>query len=138
MTAALLAGCGKKGTGVLKLPAKGPGTCFIAAPDLGPEVKNLPVVPCEKEHTHELYAVVAYDKGDVFPGTGALDSFAERACVAAFEPYVGISVFESSLTFSWLVPTLNSWNNDKDRDVLCVVGPFNGSSLTGSVKDSRR
>lgn len=94
-------------------------------------------MPCTEEHTHELYAVVPYDDGDVFPGLAALDAFAERSCVAEFEPYVGISVFDSTLTFSWLVPTLASWNNNKDRDVLCVVGPFDGSTLSVSVKGSQ-
>ncbi len=94
-------------------------------------------MPCTEEHTHELYAVEPYDEGDVFPGLAALDAFAERVCVAKFEPYVGVSVFDSTLTFSWLVPTLASWNNNKDRDVLCVVGPFDSSTLSVSVKGSK-
>ena len=122
---------------MLELADRGPGTCLQAAPDLGPEVAGIPTVPCTEEHTHELYAVVPYE-GDVFPGLAALAAFAERVCVAEFEPYVGISVFDSTLTFSWLVPTLASWNNNDDRDVLCVVGPFDGSSLSVSVKDSQR
>ncbi len=123
--------------GVLDLAKKGPGTCLVAAPDLGPEVTGIPTVPCTEQHSHELYAVVPYDGGDVFPGLAALDSFAERVCVAQFEPYVGVSVFDSTLTFSWLVPTLASWNNNDDRDILCVVGPFDGSSLSVSVRESR-
>jgi hypothetical protein len=121
---------------VLELSEQGPGTCLQAEPDIGPEVTGIPTVPCTEEHTHELYAVVPYDEGDVFPGLAELDAFAERVCVAEFEPYVGISVFDSTLTFSWLVPTLASWNNNDDRDILCVVGPFDGSSLSISVKDS--
>ena len=136
--ASALVACSDDGKeGVLDLAEQGPGTCLIAAPDLGPEVTGIPTVACTEEHSHELYAVVTYDDGDVFPGLAALDSFAERVCVAEFEPYVGVSVFDSSLTFSWLVPTLASWNNNDDRDVLCVVGPFDGSSLTASVRDSR-
>ena len=97
-----------------------------------------PRAPDTEEPTHELYAGVPFDEGDEFPGLAALDAFAERVCVAEFEPYVGISVFDSTLTFSWLVPTLASWNNNEDRDVLCVVGPFDGSTLTESVRDARR
>lgn len=136
--ASVAAGCSDDGKkGVLDLAKQGPGTCLVAAPDLGPEVTGIPTVPCTEEHSHELYAVVPYDGGDVFPGLAALDSFAERVCVAQFEPYVGVSVFDSTLTFSWLVPTLASWNNNDDRDILCVVGPFDGSSLSVSVRDSR-
>jgi len=134
----VLAACSDdNGAPVLELAKKGPGTCLVAALDLGPEVTGIPTVDCTEEHTHELYAVVPF-KGDVFPGLAALDSFAERVCVTEFEPYVGISAFDSTLSFSWLVPTLASWNNDDDRDVLCVVGPFDGSSSTGSVRDSRK
>lgn len=136
---ALLGACSDDdGAPVLDLADEGEGTCLVAAPDLGPEVTNIPTVDCAKEHTHELYAVVPYDEDDVFPGLAALDTFAERVCIAAFEPYVGVSPFDSSLSFSWLVPTLASWNNDDDRDVLCVVGLFDGNSLTGSVRDSKR
>lgn len=136
---ALLAACSDDdGAPVLDLAEQGEGTCLVAAPDLGPEVTNIPTIDCAKEHTHELYAVVAYDEDDVFPGLAALDTFAERVCIAAFEPYVGVSAFDSTLSFSWLVPTLASWNNDDDRDILCVVGLFDGNTLTGSVRDSKR
>lgn len=136
---AVTAACSDDGKApVLELADSGPGTCLVAAPDLGPEVTGIPTVPCTEEHTHELYAVVPYEDGDVFPGLAALDAFAQRSCVAEFEGYVGISVFDSTLTFSWLVPTLASWSNNGDRDVLCVVGPFDGSNLSVSVKDSQR
>lgn len=124
-------------TGVIDLARQGKGTCLVAAPNLGPEVAGIPTVPCTEEHTHELYAVVPYDDGDVFPGQDALDSFAERVCVAEFQLYVGVSVFDSTLTFSWLVPTLASWNNNADKNILCVVGPFDSSTLSVSVQNSR-
>ncbi|MEQ1700210.1 MAG: septum formation family protein [Ilumatobacteraceae bacterium] len=137
--AALLGACsGDDGAPVLDLADKGEGTCLVAAADLGPEVTNIPTIDCAKEHTHELYAVVPYEESDVFPGLAALDTFAERECIARFEPYVGVSAFDSSLSFSWLVPTLASWNNNDDRDILCVVGLFDGNTLTESVRDSRR
>lgn len=122
------------GAPVLELAERGPGTCLDADPEMGPEVTSIPVVDCTTEHTHEIYAVVAYTDADVFPGIDALDGFAERSCVAAFQPYVGVSVFDSELTFSWLVPTLTSWNNDDDRDVICVATRFDGAPLTVSVK----
>lgn len=136
---ATLAGCSKKsdGTGVLDLDTKGPGTCIDAPDDLGETVKRLPTVPCTTPHTHELYSVVDYDEGDVFPGLEALDAFAQRVCLRDFEPYVGTSSFDSSLTFSWLTPTLGSWNNHDDRAILCVLTDFSGAPLTGSMKDAK-
>lgn len=107
----------------------------MAGPDIGPEVKNIPVVDCAKEHTHELYFIAKYESSDVFPGLAELDAYAQRECIREFEGYVGLSVFDSQLTFSWLVPTLNSWNNNDDRTIYCVLGMFDGSTMTGSVKD---
>jgi hypothetical protein len=133
-----------KGAPVLELAKKGKGTCLMAGLDIGPEVTEIPTIDCAKEHSHELYDVIPYrndespEQSDVFPGLAALDSFAERVCIASFELYVGVSPFDSTLSFSWLVPTLASWNNDNDRDILCVVGLFDGNMLTGSVKESKR
>jgi hypothetical protein len=146
----LMAGCSgddDKGTSVIDLGAKGPGTCINAPADLGPEVKKIPTIDCAKEHTHEIFAVVKYveqvagkpDKPtDVFPGLEALDAFAQRACIAEFEPYVQVSAFDSALTFSWLTPTLASWNGSaKDRSIICVLGMFNGDKLTGSMAGTK-
>ncbi len=131
---------------MVQLAKDGPGTCINAAPTLGPEVKKIPTVACTVAHTHEVFAVVRYveqvpgkpDKAtDLFPGLQALDAFAERACIAQFEPYVQTSAFDSSLTFSWLTPTLGSWNGkSKDREVICVLGKFDGSTLESSMKGS--
>lgn len=151
LTCALLAACSggsKGGTKVIQLGKDGPGTCINAPATLGPEVKKLPTVPCDQPHTHEIFAVVPYmeqvagqpDKAtDLFPGLEALDAFAERQCIAAFEPYVKVSAFDSTLTFSWLTPTLASWNgSSKDRSVICVLGKFDGSTLDRSMKDSQQ
>ncbi len=123
-------------TKVLDLAKSGAGTCLKVSDDLGAEVTALPVVGCDKEHTHEIYAVVAYDDGDVFPGLEALDQFAQTACTTAFQPYVGASNFDDGmpLTFTWLTPTLGSWNDEDDRDVLCVLANKDGSPLTKSMK----
>lgn len=140
----LLGACSDDGGApVLELAKKGEGTCLMAGLDIGPEVTEIPVVSCDGEHSHELYAVVPYknlaapEQSDVFPGLAALDTFAERECIARFEKYVGVSPFDSTLLFSWLVPTLASWNNNDDRDILCVVGLFDSKMLTGSVRDSK-
>lgn len=148
---AVLSACSnddKDGRKVIQLAKDGPGTCINAPATLGPEVKQLPTVDCSIAHTHEIFAVEKYveqvpgqpDKAtDLFPGLEALDAFAERRCIEKFEPYVGVSPFDSSLTFSWLTPTLASWNgSSKDRSVICVLGNFDGSMLDRSMKDSQQ
>jgi Septum formation len=131
----------KAGTPVLQTDKLGAGTCLEVPDALGEEVAKLPTIDCVKEHTHEIYSVVPWDKtkGDVFPGLDALDAYAEQVCVRDFEPYVGISTFDSTLTFTFLTPTLGSWNSsDKDRDILCVLQDSNATPLVGSMKGAKR
>lgn len=123
---------------VLDVGDDGPGTCLDVGDELGAEVTKLPVIECAKPHTDEVYAVVQYDKGDVFPGLEALETFAQQVCVREFEPYVGMSAFDSSLNFTYLTPTLGSWNDKDDRAVLCVLRDGASAPLTGSMKGSGR
>jgi hypothetical protein len=136
-----LASCSKgkaSGTPVLDLAQTGPGTCLKVPDSLGDTVTKLPVVDCAVPHTHEIFAVVPDTDSDVFPGDEALNAFAERSCTGQFEPYVGVSLFDSSLLMTWLVPTLGSWNDHQDTNVLCVLADFQAAPLTGSMKGSNR
>ncbi len=121
---------------VLDLGTGAEGTCLQVDDKLGAEVSKLPVIVCDQPHTHEIYAVVHYTEKDVYPGTAELETFAQRECLGAFEPYVGISAFDSTLFFTWMVPSLEGWNAKKDRDVLCVLGAEDGRKLTKSMKGS--
>ena len=121
---------------VLDLGTGAEGTCLQVDDKLGAEVTKLPVIACDQPHTHEIYAVVIYTEKDVYPGTAELETFAQRECLGAFEPYVGISAFDSTLFFTWMVPSLDGWNTKKDRDVLCVLGAQDGRQLTKSMKGS--
>lgn len=139
-----LGGCGGKSDAskpqskpVLDLGTGAEGTCLKVDNKLGAEVTKLPVIACDQPHTHEIYAVVHYTEKDVYPGTAELETFAQRECLGAFEPYVGVSAFDSTLFFTWMVPSLEGWNGkDKDRDVLCVLGAEDGRQLTTSMKGS--
>jgi hypothetical protein len=115
--------------------ADGP-VCMQVDEDFPPEVERLPVIACDEEHTHEIYATVEYDEKSVYPGVEELGTFAEVACLEQFEPFVGNSAFDSTLSYSWLVPTLGSWNDEDDRDVLCVLSNRDGAPLVGSVQSS--
>lgn len=132
------AGCSNDddGESVIGVGENGPGTCLDVPPDQGPEIDKLPVIDCGEPHSHEIYSVPLVDE-DVYPGFEALESFAQAACLRDFEPYVGISAFDSELFYSWIVPTLTSWDREDDREVLCVVGDRTGSPLVGTVRNSQ-
>lgn len=115
------------------------GSCLRFGDDVGETVSKLPVTACDEPHTHEVFAVVNSGE-DVYPGFDALEEVALVECLGAFEEYVGVNPFESSLFASWLVPSLDSWNDEdkKDRETICVVGSGDAEPLTDSVKDSGR
>ena len=118
---------------VINIGTSGPGTCLQVEDDVGALLTELPVVECSVPHTHEIFAVVLSQE-TVYPGFDALESAAQTQCLTPFEDYVGISVFDSSLFYSWLVPTLTSWDKEDDRELVCVLGNGDGAPLVGSVK----
>jgi hypothetical protein len=133
----LLAACSDDDDGVspIRLGEAGVGTCLQFADDVGAEIEELPVVDCAMEHSHEIYAVLEHPD-DVYPGFDALEQYAQVECLGAFEPFVGVGAFDSALFYSWLVPTLDGWNDEEDREVLCVLGRHDGAPMTGSMRDS--
>lgn len=123
----------------LGLGEEGVGTCLQFDEDAGELVQTLPVVDCETPHSHEIYAVVTHP-AEVYPGFSELEEFAQRVCLAAFEPYVGTNPFDSALFHTWMVPTLDGWNDDRrpDREILCILGSHDNEPLVGSAQLSAR
>ncbi len=112
-------------------------TCLQVDASVTGEVSKLPVVDCAVAHTHEVFATVTDTTDDVYPGMSALEAFAERECYAKFEEYVGIGPFDSALSITWIVPSLDGWNDEDDHDVLCVLADRDGEPLTGSARNSK-
>jgi hypothetical protein len=139
--ALVLGACsGSKGKPVMDLQPGLQSLCLEITDKTGAEISKLPVIACDKPHSHEVYDVyvVTPQDADAYPGNDSLERIAKRECVAAFEPFVGISAFDSSLFFSWMVPSLKSWNDDDDRQVICVLGAHDGHPLTGSMRGTRQ
>ncbi|MFN3254063.1 MAG: septum formation family protein [Ilumatobacter sp.] len=126
-----------EGLGLIDVGDEGPGTCLDVPLDQGPDIERLPVIACGEPHSHEIYAVALVDD-DVYPGFEALETFAQAQCLKEFEAYVGVSAFDSDLFYSWIVPTLTSWESDSDREVLCVAGNGNGAPLVGTIRNTAR
>jgi hypothetical protein len=118
------------------------GQCFnppTGAPKA--ELSDLSAVACTAVHTQEAYAAPGYKApagGDnsVYPGDAALASFANGSCAQAFTGYVGVSYLDSSLFFTYLLPSARSWEQGSDRTVLCFA-TTTGKPLTKTVKGSR-
>lgn len=121
-----------------------PRQCLVppkANPNL--EVARVTVVPCDQAHTEEVYCVLAYSTTvpqnaphcpakpprfagslvEDYPGTQALEAYANAVCLDEFQPYVGTAYKESSLYYTYLYPSPRSWDSGsrRDREVACVL-----------------
>lgn len=117
------------------------GQCFLAPEEVQAQISDLERVDCSEEHDHEAYARERYrapdgSESDDYPGDEALTAFADGACASAFGEYVGVNYLDSSLFFTYLLPSPRSWQ-EEDRSVLCLI-TTTGSPLQGSVKGTEQ
>lgn len=113
------------------------GDCLKPDPEASGDLTEIEAVPCDEPHTQEVFAVTDYEgeNADVYPGEAELRTFADAACLDAFERYTGTDYLDSELYFSYLHPSIDSWNEGDDRTIVCVViSP--GEETTGSVRAS--
>jgi hypothetical protein len=90
-------------------------------------------VTCDQPHVFEVYH--AFDiAGNVFPGEQSVTQQAETGCIAAFEGYVGKDYQQSALFLNTLWPTADSWVQQNDREVLCMLHNQDMSPRTGSAR----
>ncbi len=98
------------------------------------EVSGFEGVPCAEPHESEVYHLFDSTAAE-FPGGDALTADATDGCLGAFEGYVGID-YSTSQTYdiSWLIPTEDSWNLGDDREIVCLLIPYEADTLVGSGK----
>jgi hypothetical protein len=122
------------------------GDCVEGGEELVVDVATLEGVPCAQTHSHVVFGIVdlesvarddvsRFGDGAAYPGEGPLEDEAERVCVNEFASYVGIDYADSELFFTYLVPSVRSWQEDEDREVVCLA-MRNGEPMQGSVRGS--
>ena len=111
-------------------------TCLRVTADLGVMVTDLPVVSCSLEHTHEIYYVSQANDDAVYPGLEALEDQARTDCLEQFTTYVGRGAFDSRFFYTWIVPSIDTWNDSElqDRETLCLLSARDNSPLVGSQR----
>ena len=111
-----------------------PGMCYQRP--LNTDVRVVERIGCRKRHDAEAYAVFAIDGGPdaPYPGGAAVQSLAQQGCQDRFADYVGQAYEDSQYYFSAIAPTRSSWDDRRDRRVLCSILPAGGGRLEGSVK----
>lgn len=127
-----LAGCSMfGGTSVQEFTV---GECVNLTADVteeSTEVGELPVVDCAEPHDAEVFHVVDTSLTE-FDET-AITTEADLACYDAFEGYVGMAYEESSIYYTLLYPTQQSWDAD-DRAIVCLL--VGSEQVTGSLQGS--
>jgi hypothetical protein len=113
------------------------GECVVPPKDPVAELSSVSVVPCTSRHTQEAYADVRFPgaKDVGYPGGDVLKKFADGACAGQYDDYVGVAYADSSLFFTYLLPSARGWQGG-DRSVVCFV-TTTGASMTRSVKGSK-
>lgn len=120
-----------------------PGMCLNPPPkgQIQEELSKLSIISCSTPHTEEVYfvhsapATVVDRWKDNYPGKSKVQVFAQGYCIAPFRNYVGVAYQDSTLFFTYLMPSVRSWTEAKDRTIACVV-TTTGQKLTHSVKNS--
>ena len=94
-------------------------------------------MPCDEPHRQEVFAIPEYpaEDGEAYPGEAEIQTYADAACLEKFEEYTGEDYLNSNLFFTYLHPSVDSWNDD-DRTIVCVIVTPGGveATSTGSVR----
>jgi hypothetical protein len=118
-----------------------PGDCMTPPERVATSVGTVRVVPCEEPHTQEVYALMEFEPleegADDFPGDDAVEAFAQAACLEPFVDYVEIDYVDSALFITFLLPTVSSWTDEGDREIVCIAQTA-GEPLDESVEGSGR
>ncbi|HEY7670650.1 MAG TPA: septum formation family protein [Gammaproteobacteria bacterium] len=112
------------------------GDCFDDAgvfSEENAEVSKVPGIPCSAPHDNEVYAVFDVSVSS-FPEGDEMSSMAFDSCLERFQSFVGKDYESSTLDIATLYPSRESWNQQNDREVVCVVYDVNAKKLTGSVR----
>jgi hypothetical protein len=88
---------------------------------------------CDRSHQYEVYHRYEFPEGD-FPGDTIVGTTADTECLAAFEDFVGLNYADSVYGYTALQPMQDSWDRVGDREVLCLIGKYDGSDKTGTAR----
>ncbi len=110
------------------------GDCANQSDLQGDQVESVPAIDCSEEHDAEIFAEHVFS-GDDYPGVETVQAESQETCLKEFETFIGLPYEESSLPFTMLYPSEQSWNDADDRTTLCIV--VSDEPLTESLKGSK-
>jgi hypothetical protein len=110
------------------------GDCLVTdqIADNEDPIDTLPRVPCKKRHDTEVYSIVQAS-GDKYPGDTEMMKTADDLCDQEFDRVLPQKVVENdSYGVFDLYPTADSWSQDDDRAITCMV--TTSDLRTGSLR----
>jgi len=112
----------------------GLGDCYQRPALLDREVE---VVACSRAHDRQAIAAVDHPApaGARYPGSAALQQFADEHCRQAYARFVDTPAEKIGLVAGDLLPTEEVWRHGS-RHVVCAVARPDGRRITGSVTDN--
>ncbi len=102
------------------------------------EVETLDTISCAQPHDGEVLALteIALGFGEPYPGDEFIEQQAQVDCVQAFNDVTGVDFFQDlDWDLTWLTPTVGSWEQLNDREIVCIVTPLDGEPTTGRITE---
>ena len=108
------------------------GQCLLVP--LNSQVNSVATTECTEAHTGEVYSVTTL-KNDTMPSRDEMDELVYNTCYETFEAYVGTSPEETTLDYTAMSPTKQTWAKG-DREIVCIAVRTDDEQLTASVRAS--
>jgi len=93
------------------------------------------ILPCTDPHDQEVYYEITMPDGD-FADTD-IDTASQECIGDAYTTFVGVGYQDSALDVTTLVPTKESWEQNNDRVIQCIIFDPAGQT-TGSLAGAAR
>lgn len=93
------------------------------------------VLPCTDPHDQEVYYEITMPDGE-FSDTD-IDAATQECVGDAYTSFVGVAYDDSALNVTTLVPTKDSWEQNNDRVIQCIIFDPAGQT-TGSLAGAAR
>lgn len=106
-------------------------------PDAASEVQSMRKLDCAQPHQYEVYHVHRMDEVRR-PDEAAMDLLAGTVCKSKFNSFVGRAYDDSVLDYYTLWPTAVGWEDENDREIVCMIAHADGEMLVGSRRGSGR
>ena len=93
------------------------------------------ILPCDEPHDQEVYHEITMEDGDY--DDAAIDAASEECIGDAYTSFVGVGYQESAFDVTTLTPSQESWEQNNDRVIQCIIYDPEGQT-TGSLKGVAR